>query len=131
MKKILKLMIKGIIALCFLIGSLLAFLTINLILNIEKYKMFSIKKAPLFIFHIAFVIIIFGAAVTRYIGYEGTMHIREGSSASTMISSDTYFNVEAKVGDKQDSTSETLYLSKRGGNSITSSLIIVPFVVML
>ncbi|MCD6174128.1 MAG: cytochrome c biogenesis protein CcsA [Sulfurimonas sp.] len=101
---------------------LLAFLTINLILNIEKYKMFSLKKAPLFIFHIAFVIIIFGAAVTRYIGYEGTMHIREGGSASTMISSNTYFNVEAKVGDKKDSTSQTLYLSKRGGNSITSSL---------
>ena len=103
---------------------LLGLLTINLILNIQKYKMFTWKKAPLFIFHIAFIIIIFGAAVTRYIGYEGTMHIREGSSSSTIISMETYFNVEAKIGDKKVLDSQTLFLSKRGGNSINSSLVI-------
>jgi len=54
---------------------LLALLTINLSLNIYRYKMFSWQKAPLFIFHISFIIIILGAAVTRYIGYEGQMHI--------------------------------------------------------
>jgi len=31
---------------------LLLLLTINLMLNIQKYKMFSLKKAPLFIFHV-------------------------------------------------------------------------------
>ncbi len=103
---------------------LLGFLTINLILNIYNYKMFSLKKAPLFIFHIAFIIIIFGAAITRYVGYEGSMHIREGSSASTMISSATYFMVDAKVGNENVSTSQKSYLSKRTSNSLSSSLII-------
>ena len=101
---------------------LLALLTINLMLNIYNFKMYTLKKAPLFIFHIAFIIIIIGAAITRYVGYEGTMHIREGHSASTMVSSDTYFMVNAKVGDKTVSTEQSSYLSKRTSNSLSSSL---------
>ena len=101
---------------------LLALLTINLALNIYKHKMFSLNKAPIFIFHIAFIVIIFGAAVTRYVGYEGTMHIREDSSASTMTSSNTYFTVNAKVGVKNVEDSQVVYLSKRLNNSLSSSL---------
>jgi len=101
---------------------LMALLTINLILNIYKYKMFSLKKAPIFIFHVAFIIIIIGAAITRYIGYEGTMHIREGQSASTMISSDTFFTLDAKVGDKNEISQQSLYLSKKSKNSLDTSL---------
>jgi len=86
--------------------------------------MYTVKKAPIFIFHIAFIVISIGAAMTRYIGYEGTMHIREGKSASTMISSETYFIVDAKVGDKTVSTEQNLYLSKRTSNHISSSLTI-------
>ena len=101
---------------------LLAFLTINLALNIYKYKMFSPSKAPIFIFHIGFIVIIFGAAVTRYAGYEGSMHIREGSFASTMTSSDTYFIVSAKVGTKTVEDSQKVYLSKRLENTLGTSL---------
>jgi len=101
---------------------LLALLTLNLALNIYKYKMFSLNKAPIFIFHIGFIVIIFGAAVTRYVGYEGTMHIREGSSASTMTSSDTYFIVSAKVGTKTVEDSQKVYLSKRLENTLGTSL---------
>ncbi len=101
---------------------LLCLLAINLILNIYRYKMFSIKKAPIFIFHIAFIIILIGAAITRYVGYEGTMHIREGSSASTMISSDTYFTVNVKSADLNVIDEQKVYLSKRSSNSLESSL---------
>ena len=101
---------------------LLFFLTVNLILNIYNYKMFSLKKAPIFIFHVAFIIIFIGAAITRYIGFEGSMHIREGESASTMISTKSYFKVEAKFDNKTDSTSQPLYLSKKGDNDISSYL---------
>ncbi|MBC8237475.1 MAG: cytochrome c biogenesis protein CcsA [Helicobacteraceae bacterium] len=101
---------------------LLGLLTINLALNIYKYKMFSINKAPIFIFHIGFIVIIFGAAMTRYMGYEGTMSIREGSSASTMTSSDTYFIVNAKVDSKNIESSQKVYLSKRLENSLETSL---------
>jgi len=101
---------------------LMGVLTINLMLNIHKYKMYTLKKAPIFIFHVAFIIILVGAAITRYVGYEGTMHIREGAASSTMTSSDTYFTVDAKVGSKHEVTSQSLYLSKKSSNSLSSSL---------
>jgi len=101
---------------------LLLLLTINLIYNIFKYKMFSIKKAPIFIFHLSFLVIVLGAAITRFVGFEGSMHIRENATSNTMISSNTYFNVSAKVGDKEVSSSKTIYLSKKSVNSLSSSL---------
>ncbi|PLY16599.1 MAG: cytochrome C biogenesis protein [Sulfurimonas sp.] len=101
---------------------LIALLTINLIINIFKYKMFSVKKIPIFIFHLSFIIIVLGAAITRFIGFEGTMHIREGETANTMLSADTYFSVTAKSGDKTATSEKTLYLSKKSTNSLSSSL---------
>jgi cytochrome c-type biogenesis protein CcsB len=101
---------------------LIALLTINLIINIFKYKMFSVKKTPIFIFHLSFIIIVLGAAITRFIGFEGTMHIREGETANTMLSADTYFSVTAKSGDKTATSEKTLYLSKKSTNSLSSSL---------
>ena len=103
---------------------LLFLLTLNLSLNIYNFKMFSLKKAPLFIFHIAFIIIIIGAAITRYVGYEGTMHIREGGSSSTIVSTDTYFSVDAKIGNKNVLTTQKSLLSKRTTNSLSSSFVI-------
>ena len=101
---------------------LLGLLAINLSLNIYNYKMFTLKKAPLFIFHIAFLVILLGAAITRYVGFEGSMHIREGSSSSTLTSSDTYFSVSAKSGANKVEDSQTVHLSKKSTNTITSSL---------
>ncbi|MBU1215831.1 cytochrome c biogenesis protein CcsA [bacterium] len=100
---------------------LLLLLTINLMLNIHKYKMYTIKKAPIFIFHIAFIVILIGAAITRFVGFEGSMHIREGESSATMTSSETYFSVEATSGAKKVSSSEAVYLSKRTSNALSSS----------
>jgi len=101
---------------------LLFLLLINLIQNIFKYKMFTLKKAPIFIFHVAFIIILFGATVTRYVGYEGSMHIREGDSASTMISTNTYFTLKATSGKKTATNEDVVYFSKRTKNALKSSL---------
>ena len=101
---------------------LMGLLALNLILNIYNYKMYTLKKAPIFIFHIGFLVILFGAAVTRYIGFEGSMHIREGMSASSIVSSETFINVKAKKDDKVAEYSDAIYLSKRGKNSIDASL---------
>ena len=42
----------------------------NLIAIIEKTKMYRIKART--IFHLSFVIILFGATITHYFGFEGT-----------------------------------------------------------
>lgn len=40
--------------------------------------------------HLSLILIIFGAFVTRYIGFEGVMHLREGETADFILSEDTY-----------------------------------------
>jgi cytochrome c-type biogenesis protein CcsB len=101
---------------------LLLLLSINLLVNIFKYKMYTRKKAPIFIFHVAFLVIVVGAAITRYFGFEGTMHIREGEESSVMQSADTFFSVEAQAGEAYAKSSEIVYLSKRGSNALGASL---------
>jgi len=103
---------------------LMGLLAFNLMLNIYKYKMYTLKKAPIFIFHIGFLVILIGAAVTRYIGYEGSMHIREGMSSSHITSSKTYFSVTASSSNEKAESSDVVYLSKRGDNDLSSSLVV-------
>jgi len=101
---------------------LLGLLALNLSLNIYNYRMYTLKKAPMFIFHIGFLVILFGAAVTRYVGFEGNMHIREGATSSFITSAETFFSVDANVDGKSVKSSESVYLSVRGNNSLSSSL---------
>jgi cytochrome c-type biogenesis protein CcsB len=103
---------------------LLSLLAITLVINIIKVKMYTKKKIPIFIFHVSFLVILFGATLTRFIGFEGTMHIREGDSVSTILSSNTYFNVTAQKDKKETSSSDIVYLSKKSSNSLTSSLVL-------
>ncbi len=79
---------------------LLVILAVNLIGSVFKYKLIERKKWTILLFHISFVIILIGAAVTRYYGYEGTMHIRESQSSDFIVSDATYVTVEAKSGDQ-------------------------------
>ena len=53
---------------------LMILMIVNFIGSIQRYHLLTWKKIPGFIFHFAFVVIIIGAGVTRYIGFEGMMH---------------------------------------------------------
>jgi len=78
--------------------TILVLTTINLTGIIFKYKMW--KNTPRFIFHSSFVIILIGAGITRYAGYEGIMQIKEGTTENRMISLEPYLQVTIKDGDK-------------------------------
>ena len=69
---------------------LMLILTINFIGNIFKYRLYRREKWPVFLFHIAFVITLLGAFVSRYYSFEGIMPIREGKVSSTIYSDRTY-----------------------------------------
>lgn len=69
-------------------------LGINLLGNLSKHKMWRMQHLAVTMFHASFFIIVLGAGVTRYFGYEGYMHIREGSESNTIISSDSYLQVQ-------------------------------------
>lgn len=60
------------------------------------------KKYASFVLHLSFVVIILGAGVTRYFGFEGVMHIREGEQSSHLLSSETYINLIAQKDGKQE-----------------------------
>ena len=51
---------------------------INFFGNIFRYRLYKKEKWAVLMFHLSFLFIIIGAAVTRYIGYEGIMLINEG-----------------------------------------------------
>ncbi|WP_241448695.1 cytochrome c biogenesis protein ResB [Aquimarina pacifica] len=98
---------------------LILLLAINFIGNIAKYNLFSWQKAPIFLFHLGFIIIILGAGVTKYRGYEALMTIKEGEDSNRMISIDSYLQVQAGNGSINKNHSSTpLLLSELGFNSI-------------
>ena len=72
---------------------LLAVLSINLVLVFIKFKMYKFKRWYVSLFHISFIIVVLGAYLTRYIGFEGTMHIREGHSSNYILSSKSFINI--------------------------------------
>ena len=50
-------------------------------------------------FHLAFILITIGAGITRYVSFEGMMHIRKGESSNQIVSDQTF--LQMKVHDKQ------------------------------
>ncbi|WP_225421736.1 cytochrome c biogenesis protein CcsA [Arcobacter porcinus] len=71
--------------------ALLVLTTINLIAVIYKFKMW--KNTARFLFHSSFVVILIGAGITRYVGYEGIVQIPEGVTTNEMISLEPYLQV--------------------------------------
>ena len=66
---------------------------VNFTYNIKRYRLLSRDKLPVLLLHLSWILIIIGAGITRYIGYEGIMPIREGSSSNQFLSSDTYITI--------------------------------------
>lgn len=60
--------------------AIMGFFMINFFGNMFRYRLLRKEKWATLMLHLSFVLIIFGAFITRYIGYEGMMHIREGAS---------------------------------------------------
>lgn len=71
---------------------IMVFFVINFIGNIFRYKLLRKKKWTTLLLHLSFILILVGAWVTRYIGEEGIMPIREGEVENTMLSEKTYLS---------------------------------------
>lgn len=85
---------------------LMVFLTINMVSNIFRHRMWSREKIAMLLFHLSFIVIMIGAAVTRYISFEGTMPIREGETSNILYSADPYLWVRINDG-KMQATNDT------------------------
>ena len=69
-------------------------MAVNLLGQVFIFKLYRKKKLSIFIFHLSFLIIILGAAITRYSGKEGRVHIREGQSVSYGMTADKYMSLK-------------------------------------
>jgi cytochrome c-type biogenesis protein CcsB len=73
--------------------AIMIFFVINFFGNIFRYRLYKKEKWAVLLFHAAFLFILIGAGVTRYIGYEGLMVIQEGEVTNKFITETTYLNV--------------------------------------
>lgn len=69
-------------------------LILNFIGNIGRYRLWRREKWPVLVFHLAFVLIFIGGAITRYISFEGTMHIREGETSREIVTDKNFFKIQ-------------------------------------
>ncbi len=99
----------------------LAYFTVILVYNIIKFKSYKTKPA-VFLFHFAFLVVVVGAIITRYIGYEGIMHIREGKSTNVMVSDVKSLQVTATQDKETVGVERALYFSTMTKNSLSESL---------
>jgi len=104
---------------------LLLYLTLALVSNIFRYKMWSREKIAMLSFHLSFIVILAGAAVTRYISFEGQMIIKEGSSSNFIHTADPYVLINAQdITQKNGATALQAwktYLSEYTNNDFTYS----------
>lgn len=69
-------------------------LILNFIGNIGRYRLWKKEKWPVLVFHLAFIFIFIGGAITRYISFEGTMHIREGETSNEIVTDKNFFKIQ-------------------------------------
>lgn len=70
--------------------AIMVFFLINFFGNIKRYRLHKREKWASLILHLSFIFILIGAFITRYVGFEGMMAIREGATENTFLSQKTY-----------------------------------------
>jgi cytochrome c-type biogenesis protein CcsB len=68
--------------------------------NIKTYRLTRKEKWPLLAFHLAFIFMFIGGAITRYVSFEGQMPIKENETTNEIISDLTYFKLNVTDGKK-------------------------------
>lgn len=97
--------------------AIMIFFVINFFGNIFRYRLYKKEKWAVLMFHLSFLLILIGAGVTRYIGYEGIMLIDEGETTNTFLSETTYVNVIVDNSEVQKTKHKPILLSAWGSNS--------------
>ncbi|QOR74095.1 c-type cytochrome biogenesis protein CcsB [Cruoricaptor ignavus] len=75
---------------------LMLLLILNFLGNIGRYQLWRREKWPVLAFHLSFILIFLGGAITRYISYEGIMHIREGETSNEIITDKHFFKIQVE-----------------------------------
>ena len=79
---------------------IMVLLILNFMGNIARYRLWRKEKWPVLVFHLAFILIFVGGAITRYISFEGQMVIREGETSNEIVTDKHFFKI--KIEEKGD-----------------------------
>jgi cytochrome c-type biogenesis protein CcsB len=90
---------------------LLFLMVVNFAGMIFTRQLYRKSKINIMLIHVSLIIIIIGAGLTRYIGFEGQMHIRQGETTDRYISTDTYMSVHFESGSDKSSFNKRIWLS--------------------
>ncbi len=101
---------------------LLFYFVATVLYNIIRFRMYRREKWGQLILHSAFLFIAVGALVTRYVGYEGILHIRDGQSSRLMVSDRMMLDVALKSGKKVEEYERPLFLSSMTKNRLHDTL---------
>jgi cytochrome c-type biogenesis protein CcsB len=93
---------------------------INIIAVTLKRKVY--KKPAIFLFHVSFILIVMGAGITRYAGFEGTMHIREGDSSDIVETGTAYITLQASFGEEYVETVTPVNLDPVSGTDFKKKI---------
>jgi cytochrome c-type biogenesis protein CcsB len=91
--------------------AVLVLMIVNFSGMIFTKKLYRKSKWNILLMHIAFIIIIIGAGVTRYFGFEGQMHIRSGESSNKIRTYDDYVNISIKDNEHRTRIYEKIILA--------------------
>ncbi len=103
---------------------LLLLFSSTIIVNIFKFRMIQQKKWAVFLFHAAIVIIVLGAGITRYFGFEGIMHIRENDTSNSFLSFNTFLKFKVTKDDQTYDFDEEVLFASLGNNNWHESFLI-------
>ncbi len=95
---------------------LLFYFTLLIIYNIFTFKMYKRAKWGQLVLHISFLLVAVGALITRYIGYEGILHLRDGQSKAQMVSDYMVLSIGAKINGEAYEYNKRLTLSSMSSN---------------
>ncbi|MFN8357069.1 MAG: cytochrome c biogenesis protein CcsA [Spirosomataceae bacterium] len=100
---------------------LLLLFSLCILANIWRFRLIKQKKWASLCFHAAIVIILVGAAITRFWGTEGMMHIREGETMNQYLSSESYIKFQVQQNGKKYTFEEPVHFSSLGFNEFSNS----------
>ncbi len=102
--------------------ALWALFSAAILYNIIRFKMYRRPKWGQLVLHVAFLLIAVGALVTRYIGYEGILHLRNGQESNMMVSDHMVLEVKLEAGQRSRAYAFSLYLSSMTRNRFHQTL---------
>jgi cytochrome c-type biogenesis protein CcsB len=103
---------------------LLLLLSVNLVGQMIIFKLYRKSKLTILLFHLSFILMVVGAGITRYSGWEGTIHIREGEEQSKCFSGEKYISymLKDKSGNMLSQNSQKYFMGSSSAEGYTKKI---------